>query len=383
MDSRQLPLLKRVDWVTSLFLILTPVATFALLPYYVASRTVTIELVIASLLFFSAASMSITGGYHRLMAHRAYDANRFVKAFFLLFGAATFQGSALKWCSDHRRHHRLCDTDGDPYSINRGFFFAHIGWLFLKDPEIHRPVFAPDLEADWMFRFQHRYYVPIAIIMCFGVPTLIGWALGSALGGFLFIGLLRLVVGHHCTFFINSACHMFGNRPYSEKITARDSFIMAVLTYGEGYHNFHHKFETDFRNGVRWYQWDPTKWTIQVLSWFKLTYRLNRVPAAQILKARLQTDEMRFLASGIPAEKLVVLRERIEEAQKKMRHLYEEYERLKAVLRTQSSEKLAHMKAEFKRIKAEIRIARVEFKAAFKAWHLQYQLSEALAMSRA
>lgn len=370
-----LPWYKRVDWVITLFLILTPVAALILVPYHIATRGFNPWLVVVAVVFLFITSMSITGGYHRLFAHRAFEATPFVRFMFILLASATFQGSALKWSSDHRRHHRLVDTDDDPYSINKGFWYAHILWLFTNDPHVHRTPYAPDLQADKWIMLQHNHYVKIAILMSFGVPTLIGLAMGDALGGLAYIGFARLVVSHHCTFLINSACHMIGTRPYSEKISARDSFIMALCTYGEGYHNYHHKFETDYRNGIRWYQYDPTKWAIALMSFVGMTSKLKRVHPSVILRARLQTDEGKMLAKGIPAETVSALRTRVEEAQNRIKGLVEEYEKLKVLIRTQSHEKLEQVRAEFEKIKRELKQAQLEFKLAFEAWCMQRKMA--------
>jgi stearoyl-CoA desaturase (delta-9 desaturase) len=233
--------------------------------------------------------MSITGGYHRLWAHRAYDAHWSVRLFFMIFGAMALQNSAWAWCSGHRTHHvNVDDVDHDPYSIKRGFWFAHIGWM-LRDYPSGRPDFTniPDLRRDPMLAFQHRFYVPLVLITNIGFPLLAGWMVGDMLGTFILAGVLRLVWSHHVTFFINSLAHMWGSRPYTDENTARDNPILAVVTYGEGYHNFHHIFAHDYRNGVRWWQWDPTKWLIAGLQYVGLTRRLKRTPVFQIQRALL------------------------------------------------------------------------------------------------
>ncbi|MCD6060862.1 MAG: acyl-CoA desaturase, partial [Moraxellaceae bacterium] len=233
--------------------------------------------------------MSITGGYHRLWAHRAYEAHWSLKIFFMLFGAMAIQNSILIWASSHRTHHRnVDDVDGDPYSINRGFFFAHIGWM-LRNYESGKPNFsnANDLLNDKIVMFQHNYYVPIVLVMNLGLPIALGLLLGDFWGVFLLGGLLRLVVSHHVTFFINSLCHMWGTRPYTDENTARDNPVLALMTWGEGYHNYHHIFQYDYRNGVKWWQFDPTKWMILSLSWVGITRNLKRCSEFAIQKAQL------------------------------------------------------------------------------------------------
>ena len=137
----------------------------------------------------------------------------------------------------------------------------------LREYPSGRPDFSniPDLKKDPMLAFQHRYYLPLALATNFGLPLLAGLLFHDVWGMLILAGVLRLVWSHHVTFFINSLAHMWGSRPYTEDNSARDNPVLAVITYGEGYHNFHHMFAHDYRNGVRWWQWDPTKWLIAVL----------------------------------------------------------------------------------------------------------------------
>ena len=186
----------------------------------------------------------------------------------MLFGAMSLQNSILIWSSQHRTHHRFVDdVDKDPYSARRGFWFSHMGWILRNYPSgVNDFSNARDLERDPMVMFQHRYYLPLTLFMNIAFPLLLGWAVGDVWGVFLLAGLLRLVINHHCTWFINSLAHMWGSQPYTDENTARDNGALAFFTFGEGYHNFHHIFQNDYRNGVRWWQWDPTKWLINALS---------------------------------------------------------------------------------------------------------------------
>jgi stearoyl-CoA desaturase (delta-9 desaturase) len=199
------------------------------------------------------------------------------------------QNSVLLWSAGHRQHHEsIDDAERDPYCARRGFWFSHIGWM-LRDypsgiPELNR---VRDLQRDPLVMWQHRHYVPVAVTMNVGLPLLAGWACGDIVGTLLLAGVLRLVVSHHLTFLINSAAHMFGAQPYSAENTARDNALIAVLTFGEGYHNFHHQFANDYRNGVRWWQWDPSKWFIKAMSWCGLAYGLKSVPWFRIQRAQL------------------------------------------------------------------------------------------------
>jgi stearoyl-CoA desaturase (delta-9 desaturase) len=256
-------------------------------------------------LWFAACGVSITGGYHRLFAHPTYRASRVLRAFYLLFGAASVQNSALKWASDHRTHHARTDREADPYNIRRGFWWAHIGWIFFKDPAKKDPAKrAPqnvkDLAADPLVRWQDRHYVLLAIAVAGVVPPLLGSLWGDALGALLVAGFLRLVLQWHATFAVNSVAHCFGRRPYSRATSARDSSWTALITLGEGYHNFHHRFQSDYRNGVRWYHFDPTKWFVWSLARVGLTRDLRRTAPAVIHAARAAVQVEARLARETP-----------------------------------------------------------------------------------
>ena len=266
-------------WVSSAFLFSTPIAAVVLTTWYVMTTPFQPAIWILAAVFYTLTAGSITAGYHRLFSHRTYKASKAVKWLYALFGAAAYQHSILKWCMDHRLHHRFVDTDLDPYSINKGFMYAHIGWM-LQDQTYppNAEAYVRDLERDPIVVFQHQYYLWLAIGVCFVLPMALGWMLGSALGGLAVAGFLRLTLVHHATFFINSLCHFWGERNYTNDHTAKDNLLAAFFTFGEGYHNFHHTFANDYRNGIRWYQWDPTKWVIRSFAVFSLAYDLNVTP---------------------------------------------------------------------------------------------------------
>jgi len=236
--------------------------------------------------------MGITFGYHRLFAHKSFKAHPIIQFIAMISGSAALQNNAIKWCSDHRMHHKKLDTKDDPYSIKEGFFHAHIGWIIEDKPATIYGV--KDLENNSILRFQSNYYWPIAIGFSFIFPLIIGFYYGRPFGALLWGGFLRLTLVHHFTFFINSLCHYVGKRPFEANITARDSWWVAYLTFGEGFHNFHHKFQWDYRNGIRWYDFDPSKWAIKLLSFFNLTKDIRKVDEHKILKARFSSVKNKF-----------------------------------------------------------------------------------------
>ena len=286
-------------WTNIILFSLTFLAAAVLVPWYGITHGFSAAAWVLLGVFLAANELSITAGYHRLWAHRAYEAHWSLRLVFLVFGTMALQNSAWAWCSGHRRHHlNVDDEDLDPYSARRGFWFSHIGWMVRQYPS-GRDDFTniPDLRRDRMLAFQHRHYVALVLLTNIGLPLAVGWLVGDVWGVFLLAGVLRLVLSHHFTFFINSLAHMWGTRPYTEENTARDNPVLAVLTFGEGYHNFHHIFAHDYRNGVRWWQWDPTKWLIASLQYVGLTRKLKRTPVFQIQRALLAMQFARAQSS--------------------------------------------------------------------------------------
>lgn len=269
----------QINWISSLILILPPLAVIGAAIYGVPLETKTM---IVFLIFFWINGLGITMGYHRLFAHRAYDANPVLTAVLGFMGCGAFQGSILWWGRNHRSHHRYIDTDKDPYNATRGFWYTHLGWMLMKQNyNVIGFADVSDLKANKIVMFQHKYYFHLAMLSGILLPTLIcglGW--GDWLGGYFYAALLKMVVVHHSTFFINSLAHspIFGNQNFSDEHSSHDSFIVSLLTFGEGYHNFHHEFAQDYRNGIKWYHWDPTKWVIRVCEIVGLASRLVRIP---------------------------------------------------------------------------------------------------------
>jgi stearoyl-CoA desaturase (delta-9 desaturase) len=312
----------RVEWVTSSFLIITAILTFTAVPAYFYYFGWDWFLFAVFMFYYPATGMSITVGYHRLFSHKAFKASWPVKLFVLLFGAAAFENSALWWSSEHRKHHKHVDTDDDPYDITKGFFWAHMGWLMFKLKPSTPMDNVQDLKKDGLIVWQDKWVHGIAFFMSFILPAGIGYLyaittknltpVAGLLGGLLIPGVARVVMVQHATFCINSLCHMIGSRPYSTSHSARDSWIAAIFTMGEGYHNYHHEFQWDYRNGVKSWQLDPSKWIIWMLSKFGLTNDLKRVPNERILlaetretKRQLSDQISRFQALKGSSEELI------------------------------------------------------------------------------
>ncbi|KAI9222219.1 putative acyl-CoA desaturase [Blastocladiella britannica] len=279
-----------------------PLVTEPFIATWAASRVpLTTPTMVLAVVYYAITATGVTAGYHRLWSHKSYDASWPYRLWMALAGAGSVQGSIKWWCRRHRAHHRYTDTDKDPYSAHRGLLWSHILWLLFKPGPATRKAQAAvdlrDLNADWVVRLQHKFFVPIALSMSFAVPAAIahiGW--GDALGGLVWAGLVRMVLLHHATFCVNSLAHYLGEQTYDDRRTPRDHWLTALVTMGEGMHNFHHEFPNDYRNAIRWHEWDPTKYVIWASSLFGLTWNLKRFPHNEIEKGALLMQEKKLVA---------------------------------------------------------------------------------------
>jgi stearoyl-CoA desaturase (delta-9 desaturase) len=265
------------------------------LPLYFFFNTPGVGLVVASIVLLFLTEIGIGAAYHRFYSHRAFTLSKPAEAVLLFLSTLALQGSVLRWSFDHRLHHAHVDTDDDPYSIKKGFWYAHVMWLF--DPA--RPIderLVADLTRNRLVMLQHRYYRTCGIGFNILVWLALGWLFGDFLGAFFLVWWTRLLFSHHLTCFVNSLAHYWGSPTYSREHSAVDNFILAFLTVGEGYHNYHHTFASDYRNGVRWYHFDPVKWTVFSLSKLGLADNLRRYSSSTIRRRLLVEDRRFFLA---------------------------------------------------------------------------------------
>jgi len=355
-----------LHWPNVFFLTLSPLAAIVASIYYIPRYGITISDITIFILMFFATGLSITGGYHRHFSHLSYQAHPIMKFFYLIFGACAMENSALNWSSDHRIHHRYTDTDADPYNAKNGFFWSHIGWVLYQTREPKQLTNVGDLMKDPLVRWQHKYHIAIALVVGFGLPLAIGYAIGRPFGTLLWGALIRVVFVHHVTFFINSLAHIWGTQPFSRKDTSVDSWWLAFLTNGEGYHNFHHTFPSDYRNGIYWYQWDPTKWLIAGSKFLGLTNRLHRMPSHLILRARMEVDaldaEKRILQA--PEVHHPVLRERLAQAKVKLDHALMQWGEMKAKYREQKTHVWREKVMEYEQ---HLQSARAEWRAILQS----------------
>lgn len=238
---------------------------------------------------YLAVGFGVTIGYHRLLAHRAFNTYRWVETLFLILGAMAAQGPPVRWAATHRRHHQRSDHAGDPHSphahhggpdagLFRGFWHAHTGWLLRPDPpDVARSV--GDLLASPVVRFVDRWY-GLWIALGFALPFALGWAVkGSVVGGLVtaFWGTaLRIGLMHHATWSVNSVCHLFGYRSYTSGDHSRNNPVVALLSLGEGWHNNHHAFPTSARHGLRWYEVDLSYLLIRGMEAARLAWDVRR-----------------------------------------------------------------------------------------------------------
>jgi stearoyl-CoA desaturase (Delta-9 desaturase) len=295
--------LKHFDREVGTFLIVYHLILLVALPWYLSFRTPDAGIWISALILFLFTGFGVTAGYHRLFSHRSYDVHILAEIFILTCAAMSAEGSVIKWSYNHRIHHKYVDTDRDPYSIKKGFWYAHFTWMLDKRNSVFDdPSIVPDLMRNKLLVFQDRFSILLIIILNLASILVIGYLCQDYWGAFVITFLLRMFFTHHSSFCINSLAHTVGSRPFSQEHTAVNNWLVALLTLGEGYHNFHHTFPADYRNGVRWYQFDPTRIFIWTLSKLRLARNLKITDNSAIIKRRITEEKIRLLAMLQSAE---------------------------------------------------------------------------------
>ena len=367
-DMERPPKPFNINWLNIVFLTATPIlALIGAIWHGLIWGIGWIEVGIF-LFWYFACGLSITVGYHRLFSHRSHEAKAPLRLFYALFGAGAFENSILEWCSDHRIHHRLVDQEEDPYSAAKGFWWSHVGWIIFDDTS-EPPDFSnvKDLNASRIVRFQHRFIFVLGFLVGWVAPGLLGYALGgvgAGIGGFVWGGLVRTVWVHHGTFLINSAAHIWGTQPYATSDSSRDNPFLAFFTFGEGYHNFHHTFQADYRNGHRWFHFDPSKWWIWSFSLVKLTSGLKRTPKWSIEVARMDTELAREVdaAVGVEPTLLEQMQQRAAECRESVRALQREIDAKRKELRATNQARAAELKAAIEQTKSDLALVRADFR---------------------
>jgi stearoyl-CoA desaturase (delta-9 desaturase) len=301
---------KHVSWLNVYFILVVPfmgcvAAYFTPLRFYTA---------LCAVIYYFNTGLGITAGYHRLWSHSSYKATLPLKIYLAAVGAGAVEGSIRWWSRGHRAHHRYTDTEKDPYSVRKGLLYSHIGWMVMKqNPKRIGRADITDLNDDPVVVWQHIHYIKCVLAMGLIFPTLVcglGW--GDWSGGFIYAGILRIFLVQQATFCVNSLAHWLGDQPFDDRNSPRAHVITALVTLGEGYHNFHHEFPSDYRNAIQWWQYDPTKWSTWAWKHMGLAYDLKEFRQNEIEKGRVQQlqkklDQKRAkLDWGIPLEQLPI-----------------------------------------------------------------------------
>ncbi|EHA24991.1 hypothetical protein ASPNIDRAFT_195065 [Aspergillus niger ATCC 1015] len=301
---------KHVNWLN--------VTMIVLIPLYGCIQALWIPLrlktAIWAVAYYFFTALGVTAGYHRLWAHRSYTATLPLRITLALAAGGSVQGSARWWARLHRSHHRYTDTERDPYSVHKGIFYAHFGWMILKqNPKRFGRTDISDLNADPVIVWQHRHFLKIVVLMGLVVPMLVAGIWGDWWGGFVYAGILRIFFVQQATFCVNSLAHWLGEQPFDDRNSPRDHVVTALATMGEGYHNFHHEFPSDYRNAIRWYQYDPTKWAIWCWGQMGLArdlkmFRENEIEKGRVQQLQKKVDKKRAeLDWGTPLSELPVM----------------------------------------------------------------------------
>jgi fatty-acid desaturase len=227
--------------------------------------------------------LGITLGYHRLLTHRSFQTPKAVEYVLTLFGVLANEGGPLGWVATHRKHHRFSDQDGDPHSpTQRGFWWAQVGWWFFLDPVLDDPIRGArnvkDLARDPVHRAFERWQIVPPVLLAGALYGLGSWWGGVGLSWLVWGVFARTAVVLHATWLVNSAAHLWGYRTFATKDRSTNLWWVALLTFGEGWHNNHHHYQRSARHGLRWWEIDPTYWCIRVLGLVGLASDIHVAP---------------------------------------------------------------------------------------------------------
>lgn len=252
---------------------------------------------IFAIILYLCSGLGITAGAHRLWAHKSYKARLPLRVLLTVFNTIAFQDSVLDWARDHRMHHKYSETDADPHNATRGFFFSHIGWLLVrKHPQIKakgHTIDLTDLWADPVLRFQKKYYLLLMPIACFMLPSYIPTLWGESLwNAFYVCAIFRYVYVLNVTWLVNSAAHMFGNKPYDININPVEIKPVSLVVFGEGFHNYHHTFPWDYKTAeLGDYSLNISKLFIDFMAKIGWAYDLKTVSKEVIQKRVKRTGD--------------------------------------------------------------------------------------------
>ena len=257
-DVIDMPQNERMNWITTVTLVIFHIGALAAL-FMFSWR----NLAVAAFLYWMCTGLGISLGYHRLHTHRSFKVPLLLEYFFAVCGALTLEGGPIFWVGTHRIHHQKSDLPGDPHSPRDGAWWAHVGWLLVGEAKHNNTrllsKYAPDLAKHRFYIWLNNWHwVPMvvlgAILFAFGGLSMVLWGV-----------MLRVVLGLHATWLVNSATHMWGSRRFTTRDDSRNNWWVALLTFGEGWHNNHHAHPTSARHGLAWYEFDVSWLTLKVL----------------------------------------------------------------------------------------------------------------------
>jgi fatty-acid desaturase len=277
-DVLQLPSFK-TNWLTTIVLIFFHLGAIAALFMFSWKA-----LAVAAVLYYLSVGLGISMGYHRLHTHRSYKVPRAIEYFFAICGTLTLEGGPIFWVATHRIHHHKSDQLGDPHSPRDGAWWAHVGWILFGEANHNNTAkmskYAPDLAKDSFYVWLNDYHwIPMVVL---GLALLAIGGLPLMLWGIC----LRVVLGLHATWLVNSATHMWGGRRFNTRDDSRNNWWVALLTFGEGWHNNHHAHPTSARHGLAWYEFDPSWILVSVLKFFHIAKSVKVAKINALLEER-------------------------------------------------------------------------------------------------
>jgi fatty-acid desaturase len=249
---------ERINWMITVSMIVLHAGAIAALFAFSWRNLAT-----AVFLYWIATGLGISMGYHRLHTHRSYKAPLLLEYFFAFCGTLSLEGGPISWVATHRIHHQKSDQPGDPHSPRDGAWWSHMGWLILGESNHSNTKkmakYAPDVAKDGFYVWLNNYHWVSNVVLAVALVLIGGWSL------MLWGSFVRIVFGLHATWLVNSATHMWGARRFATRDQSRNNWWVALITFGEGWHNNHHAHPTSARHGLAWYEFDPSWILIKIL----------------------------------------------------------------------------------------------------------------------
>ncbi|WP_159789595.1 acyl-CoA desaturase [Sodalinema gerasimenkoae] len=234
---------------------------------------------VALFLHWVTGALGVTMGWHRLISHRSFEVPKWLEYFLMLCGTLSCQAGPLDWVGMHRIHHKYSDTPADPHDSNKGFWWSHVGWMFFEIPaKEEASKMVKDIEDDPVYQFCQKFFIPIQFVLGFILYFLGDYFVGNGISFVVWGVFVRMAVMFHCTWFVNSATHKFGYRTYESGDDSRNCWWVALVTYGEGWHNNHHAFQYSARHGLKWWEIDVTWMMISALETVGLAKKVKMPP---------------------------------------------------------------------------------------------------------